>query len=69
MYLSTSIFSSSGRHFKILKSRFINIEATCILYISFVYLLVIKNGEACVDSMLSDKFNNFSFSFNNTFFS
>ena len=54
MYLLTSIFSSSGRHFRILNSGFINTVATCILYISFVHLLVIKSGGARVDSVLSE---------------
>ena len=54
MYLLTSIFSSSGRHFRILNSGFINTEATCILYISFVYLLVKKSAGARVDSVLSE---------------
>ena len=60
MYLPTSKFSSFGRHFRILNSGFINTEATCILYIYFVRLLVIKSGWARVDSMLSEKFNKFS---------
>ena len=46
MYLLTSLFSSSGRHFRILNSGFINTEATCTLYISFVHLLEIKNRGA-----------------------
>ena len=33
-------------------SGFINTEATCILYISFVYLLVRKSGWAHVDSKI-----------------
>ena len=51
MYLLTSIFSSSGRHFRILNSGYTNTEATCILYISFVHLLVIKNGWARINSL------------------
>ena len=46
MYLLTSIFSSFGRHFRLLSSGFINTEATCMLYIYFVYLLVIKSAGA-----------------------
>ena len=54
------MFSSSGQLFRILNSGFINTEATCILYMSFVCLLAIKSGETRVDKMLFKKFYNFS---------
>ena len=54
------MFSSSGRRFRILNSGFINTEATCILYMSFVCLLAIKSGGTRVDNMLSVKFDSFS---------
>ena len=54
------MFSSSGRLFRILNSGFINTEATCILYMSFVCLLAIKSGGTRIDNMLSEKFDNLS---------